>query len=208
MGPTPRSPKASTTKPGTLEPCADATAANWIIGSELPWHQLLSFGPAGFPAYARIRFIPDPVRNGQPENEAGGPRSELSETERLNIAVGLLRQYTSTPGELFYAFWDGYGFTLPAARFEVPGREFYLYRGCPAGDGSWDMAAQHQAQGQSWMPVPAFIWPADHSWCIAYDVDPHWTGLGADTDAVAALVADSRLDAVRAEPAQQQPFYL
>lgn len=208
MGPTPRSLETSSPTPGTLTPCADATAAGWIIGSELPWEQLVSFGPADFPACARMRFIPDPVRDGQRENEAGGPRSELSETERLNIVVGILRQQSTTPDELFYAFWDGCSFTVPAALFQVPGRDFYLYSGCPAGDGSWDMDAHHPAQGQSWMPVPAFIWPADHSWCIANDVDPHWAGLGADSEAVAALGADNRLDVVRADPAQPQPFYL
>jgi hypothetical protein len=58
------------------------------------------------------------------------------------------------------------------------------------------------------MPSPAFIWPADHAWCVADDVDPHWAGIGAGTAAVDALVSDPRLDVVRADPAREQPFYL
>ena len=58
------------------------------------------------------------------------------------------------------------------------------------------------------MPDPAFIWPADHAWCIANDVDPHWIGIGADTPAIDQLVAHPLLDVVPADPRQEQPYYL
>ena len=57
------------------------------------------------------------------------------------------------------------------------------------------------------MPDPAFIWPADHAWCIANDVDPHWAGVGADGSAIDELLADSRLDVVPADRSQDQPYY-
>ena len=56
--------------------------------------------------------------------------------------------------------------------------------------------------------MPAFVWPADQSWCIANDVDPHWAGIGADTSAIEDLVADPRLDVVVADPEEVQPYYL
>ena len=49
----------------TLTFCWDLSAADWIAHSDLPWSQLVSFGPAGFDAYARLRFLPDPVRPGK-----------------------------------------------------------------------------------------------------------------------------------------------
>ena len=63
----------------TLTFCRELSAADWIVHSELPWHQLVGFGPAGFDAYARLRFLPDPARPGQSENdvEADGRTDQL-----------------------------------------------------------------------------------------------------------------------------------
>lgn len=47
----------------------------------------------------------------------------------------------------------------------------------------------------------------DHAWCVACDVDPHRAGIGAEPEAVDHLLAESRLDVVRADPERQQPFY-
>lgn len=105
------------------------------------------------------------------------------------------------------AFWDGFGFAMPAARFEVPNREFFLYRGSVADVGSWDIAEEDQVPGQQWIPAPAFIWPADHAWCVAHDVDPHWAGIGAGAEAIAELSASQILDVVPAAPAAPQPTY-
>jgi hypothetical protein len=52
---------------------------------------------------------------------------------------------------------------------------------------------------------PAFLWPADHTWCVANDVDPHWAGIGAEASLIEQLVADPRLDAVAADRADDQP---
>jgi hypothetical protein len=57
------------------------------------------------------------------------------------------------------------------------------------------------------MPNPAFIWPADHAWCVADDVDPHWAGIGADVSVVEELLADPPLDVVAADPRQDQPAF-
>jgi hypothetical protein len=53
-----------------VEVCSDLSPANWIVTSDLPWKRLVSFGPADFAAYARVRFIPEPTHAGQQENEA------------------------------------------------------------------------------------------------------------------------------------------
>jgi hypothetical protein len=63
--------------------------------------------------------------------------------------------------------------------------------------------------GSTPTPLPdlAFIWPADHAWCVANDVDPHWAGIGADVSATGQLLADPRLDVVAADPRVDQPAY-
>ena len=59
----------------TLTFCWDLSAADWIARSDLPWSQLVSFGPAGFDGYARLRFLPDPAYPGQSENDVVGQDS-------------------------------------------------------------------------------------------------------------------------------------
>lgn len=55
--------------------------------------------------------------------------------------------------------------------------------------------------------TPAFVWPSDHTWCIAADVDPHWAGVGATVPTIERLIADRLLDAVAADPDSEQPAY-
>lgn len=42
-----------------LTPCSDVSAADWVMAGDRPWHELVGFGPQGFPAYARLLFLPD-----------------------------------------------------------------------------------------------------------------------------------------------------
>ncbi|MHA7175913.1 hypothetical protein ACX80D_04605 [Arthrobacter sp. Sr24] len=194
-----------------IKPCNDTSAAQWITSSKLPWDQLVAFGPEGFDHHARLRFIPDPTHPGQQEGDAGTGDQSLSETEKLSRVLDILRHHTQTPDQLFIAHWDGYGFEMPAARFEVPHRDYFLYSATSAdtctGEGAWEANREDQAPRQQWMPAPAFVWPADHAWCVAHDVDPHWAGIGASAEAIKELLAETRLDLVIANPADPQPAY-
>ncbi len=49
------------------------SAADWIVQAHIPWEQLVNFGPPDFPAYAQLRFIPDPTKPGQEEADANVP---------------------------------------------------------------------------------------------------------------------------------------
>ena len=62
----------------SLSVCTDVSAADWLVGQDLPWYQLAVSGPIGFPAYARLRFIPDPTYEGQGENDASSPADALT----------------------------------------------------------------------------------------------------------------------------------
>jgi hypothetical protein len=215
----------------TLQRCLDLSRAAWIVGSELPWDRLVGFGPAGFEAYARLRFLPDPQYPGQSENavEVADGRSDA---ETLSALIDRLATRTSTPEDCYFCLWDGWGALDPTGgairdlsiakepdpnavpgwaprpapdvddgpKIMVPNRSYYLFRGRLSDLGDWGL-------GYRGVLEPAFIWPADHAWCVAKDVDPHWAGLGADRDVVDALVADPGLDVVAADPAERQPFY-
>jgi hypothetical protein len=207
--------------------------------SEQPWQKLVCFGPSGLPAYARLRFLPDPAFQGQSENEIDVAAEAPSETEQLRAVLDTLARYTSTPDQCYFCLWDGWaadiegsngglivnrvpGATrcgqriepalprsvLDAAKVSVPNRAYYLFQGALSDFGDWGPAEMWRGQPRLHMPDPAFIWPADRTWCVTDDVDPHWAGIGADTSAIDELVADPRLDVVPADPDQDPPRYL
>lgn len=231
----------------SLTACSDLSPAGWIVTSTLPWQRLVEFGPSGFPAYARLRFLPDPTSAGQSENEADG---DGEGGDQLATLLELLATRTRRPDDCYVCVWEGYGDNAgagpaelgevyrdqdgvapapapagqqllarpgldPAAalrepqapRVVVPNRAYYLFRGPLADARDWDDTDLWVGQTRLRPPEPAFVWPADHAWCVASDVDPHWAGIGADSQVIDQLVSDARLDAVPADPDAEQPAY-
>jgi hypothetical protein len=239
----------------TLTFCRDLSAADWIVHSDLPWNQLVSFGPVGFDCYARLRFLPDPARPGQRENDA----EHDGRPDQLPTLVEVLATQVAAPDDCYFCVWDGFAdtsrssdrqarpspgrFRAPARYIDaeggdagvgqtsaqpgykplpptaapstpqppkvaVPNRAFWLFRGRLADLGGWDTAQEWPADYRLHGADPAFIWPADHTWCVANDVDPHWAGIGGTAPLISRLMADPRLDLVPADPAGEQPVYL
>ncbi|PBC35885.1 hypothetical protein CJ178_31085 [Rhodococcus sp. ACPA4] len=91
-----------------------------MVGQDLPWYQLTVSGPIGFPAYARLRFIPDPTYEGQRENDASSPADALTpaddgyltENDQFKIVAEISAPYTSTPDDCFFCLWDGWGWDV------------------------------------------------------------------------------------------------
>lgn len=52
------------------------------------------------------------------------------------------------------------------------------------------LGLEHESAGA----VPHFIWPADHAWFLAVDIDPKWIGVGGTRALSDELLADARLD--------------
>ena len=75
----------------------------------------------------------------------------------------------------------------------IPNRTYYLLHGPLADFGQWGV----RETGHN---PAAFVWPADHAWCIASDVDQHWAGIGASSNAINRLLAQQDLDIVTANP--------
>jgi len=96
---------------------------------------------------------------------------------------------------------------LRGPKVVVPNRSYYLFRGAMSDFGDWGAAEMWPEKLRLHMPDPAFIWPADHAWCIANDVDLHWAGFGADVSVIDELLADPELNVVPAAPREDQPSY-
>jgi hypothetical protein len=176
-------------------------AADWIVHSAIDPGRLITYGPAGFDAYARLRFLRDPAYVGEPE---GGtepldipPRMQL---ETLVRAVDALIPFTGSPDRGFFCVWDsGVPMASPMprehARVEVPLRDSFLIEGRLS-----ELAAWYDDLGLYPYDHPSFIWPTDHAWCIAADVDPHWAGVGASATAMERLLSVPGLDCVASDP--------
>ena len=206
-----------------LAPCSDLSAADWIATSELVWSDLVVFGPSGFAAYSRLRFIPDPAFEGQRENDVALDWDAIPDVaDQWRALLELLAAHTSTPQECYFCLWDGWPdpphslLQVPKLKIPrsdgIPMRAYFLFRGPLPAAVDWVGDGAMQGGPRVWpagVPgyEPAFVWPADHAWCVANDVDPHWAGIGGDAPLIERLVADPRLDAVAADPADDQPFY-
>lgn len=166
----------------------------------------LDFGPAGFTASARLRSVPDPTAAGQQEGDLEWPDAYPRGIDLLVDAVAALTPHTATSDEAFYLVWDsGVSGTYPdvAHRVRVPDRDpSYVAEGRLA-----DLPTWHEALRLAEYDSPSFIWPRDRAWCIAWDVDPHFAGVGGSNAAIAALLAVPRLHAVPHDPATKAQYY-
>lgn len=193
-----------------LIPCAELTAAHWIASSGRSWPRLVSEGPPGYPGYARLRYVPDPVYKGQTENDLVYDAEPAPETDQLRLATETLLPCTDTPEEGYALVWEGWGEgEFPAQvrrtpRLRVPERAYYLLKvqlsEFVRSEDSWEVAGRI-------MPPPAFLWPEDRAWCITSDIDPHWAGIGTSHTGLRRLLGEGRLDVVELEPEDEIPYY-
>lgn len=74
----------------------------------------------------------------------------------------------------------------------IPNRSYYLLHTPLSDFGQWGV----RETGHN---PAAFVWPADHAWCIASDVDDHWAIIGANAQTIAGLLTQTDLDIVTAD---------
>lgn len=112
----------------------------------------------------------------------------------------VLAASTSTPGAYWFGLWDGWtyaggqqvayrseGKTIPVphqARLQLPYREYALFSG--------PLSAYHDIgyllpSGQFKPCFPSLVWPDNHEWMLAADVDLDSTYVGGPEELVAAL---------------------
>ena len=159
------------------------------------------------------RFLGDLRADGDAAGLAQDPRRGDGDGQAAAPAA------TSTSFGCCVCLWEGRPLPESARRwptFGVPrsariaARSFFLFRGAlseaeiwgePAAAGIWGLPEFSLGR------TPAFVWPSDHAWCVAADVDPHWAGVGATVATIERLLSDRRLDAVATDPDSEQPAY-
>lgn len=183
--------------------CEQVSAADWLVTSRTPWQQLAEFGPSGFEAYGRLRYVPDPQFQGQAETEVHLSAGHPSDVDAARRVLLHLAAFTGTPDECYFCVWDGIT-SAPedGSLVAIPNRSYLLFAGTLEAIGHWEQTGLSDA-----CTPPAFVWPADRRWCFASDIDPHWAGIGAERAAIDALVAASDIDVVYADPEVRQPPY-
>jgi len=182
----------------------DLSGTRWLAQSDTPAEQLITLGPNGFPAYARLRYLPDPDRADQLETEANIAADHPNWGALAAQALQILQPHTNTADDCYFCYWEG----MPGRHLsdreragpmlELPHRRYVVLRGS---------LRDHPDPRAGSAPPPAFVWPADRRWCFTSDVDPHWAGIGANPAAIAALLADPDIDVVPARPGEQIPRY-
>lgn len=145
----------------------------------------------------------------------GHPPEEgsLEEADLRALADALRR--TTGSGRWWFAIWDGYGWedwepidpparqprptrgpasvdqpvpdeVLAGPRVEHPSRTYLLYSGTPE-----DTFVFVDIENQS----PNLWWPDDQSWCVATEVDLHYTYIGGSSEVIHRLVTHPGLEA-------------
>ena len=185
-----------------VEPATITEPADWLLGSNADWWDLVRYGPPGFDTYVRIALNPDPPGM-EPAGEAPG----------LRLALDVLAGHTSTPEVAYAAIWEGWTSMHPlpsAPRVHIPNREMLLFTG--------PVSALRDAPGVAWgyadtYQEPHLVWPEDRTWCVACEVDEEIEfTVGCSGDAAQALT-DALPDAVRlvaygeAAPLYRAPSY-
>jgi hypothetical protein len=191
-----------------LQHSEDLSAAAWLSETDAGPERLITFGPSTFPVYARLRYLPDPVRPGMDEAEAQVPPGHVTDISAARTALKALAKYSASVDSCYVCVWEGLGTPLRDSDLRrgplvvLPHRRYILFRGTLDDLDDWNDLFDFECNSP-----PALVWPTDHRWCFASDVDPHWAGIGADTNVIDKLVADTSMDIVSADPNTRQPTY-
>lgn len=97
----------------------ETSPADGITTSTVPWQRLVTFDSAGFSAYARLRYLPDPSYEGPSENDAEdeGDEGFAWRAGQWTAIFQMLPSHTVTADDCYICIWDGYadhGPTPPA----------------------------------------------------------------------------------------------
>jgi hypothetical protein len=146
-----------------IRPAADADAARWLLQADVGWQDLVTYGPPGFDVYVRIALRQGDVVNGFDEVPL----------DTIRAALSTLASRTTTAECGYAAVWEGWGGGPPspsAPRVDIPNRAMLLFTG--------HVEALRDAAGLAWYgsavrvsQEPHLVWPEDHAWCLACDVD-------------------------------------
>ena len=148
--------------------------------------------------------------NDPPWRGQGPHRGSLYLPDATSLVEDLAR-HTAGAQKCYFCVWGGWGGgvvlrpsgsdTLAVARrssppriVELPWREYELFEGQLTGALGFERSVGNTYQS------PNLWWPADHSWCVASEIDLPWTYVGGSRELIDQLLADERLETVVAAP--------
>ncbi|MFL6141792.1 MAG: hypothetical protein ACJ72N_07985 [Labedaea sp.] len=139
----------------------------------------------------------------------------------------ILARFTRTPQRCWLAVWDGFSDLAPqwlaAPQFELPNRGMRLLTG-PAAAAAAPLSDERRPDRRDTTPARAVVtatwigdgpppvngprrpwhlhpnlwWPDDRAWCVATEIDLTSTYVGGGIEAIGAILADPRLEALPA----------
>jgi hypothetical protein len=208
----------------------DVSHADWFATRDEPWVQLCCLGPSGFERYARL-FAPG-TEHEQPEQLEG----DLDDITLARLCAVLARHTGTPADCFFAlwegygdlhdavgtttAFDDGTGqarttsWTRPPVlprdvldgpRVRIPNRAYLLFRGPLEAAGDWGARPRWPGEHNR-VNSPNLMWPADHAWFVATEVDQPWTGVAGTADLMADLAVEG-LDLDEVTWGQQPPYW-
>lgn len=194
----------------TLEMIDEVREAAWLLpagSGTADAEATLWWGPAGFAAYARVLELPDPAYDRQPEAELADEVLDRAPSD-VELLTGVVDVLGSSSGDLRLLLWDGYPYrpALPVtSRFDLAGLRQYALAAGTVDDWARWVADAPEPHGRAF--PPAFVWPIDHAWCVAFDVDAHFAGVAGSQEAVSRLLDHDGLETVPATYGSTPPLY-
>ncbi|WP_435745750.1 hypothetical protein [Nocardioides sp. SYSU DS0663] len=179
-----------------VRPATTADPAHWLLRSDADWWDLVRYGPPGFDVYVRVAFADGADLNG--------------EEPSLRTALATLVDHTTTPRSGYAAVWEGWTSREPvpmAPRVSIPNREMLLFTG-PVDELRDAPALAWYGSAQDAYQEPHLVWPEDHAWCLACEVDEEIEfTVGCSVDASWALVRALPGAVRRVRYGQASPMY-
>lgn len=111
--------------------------------------------------------------------------------------------HTAASGDCFACLWEGWA-SAAAPLVEHPGRRYRLYAGHLPRHEQFslvNLAFPPHAASPFLAQPPNIFWPADHSWCVASEIDFDSTLVGGAPALVDAIVNHPDLEAWSVNPA-------
>ena len=163
---------------GSWSDWVPVTWAEVAHANGMQMHPLVQFG--SITGHELYEWKPQPGVFDQP------PMTGSIDRNVLHPLASVLARHTETPGECWFAIWEGWGTPADdpirsAPTFSLPARTYHLLIG-PV-EAVHDLAAPLGAQ------TPSLWWPEDHAWCVATEVDFKTSYIGADRRCAQGLVS-------------------
>lgn len=129
-------------------------------------------------------------------NFAGSGREGDVDPEEGSVpegTLGAILDHCLTADELIYAVWTGHGSWHSTIRDQAVmpgwgGRDYALFTASKAPLMRWPGMDNH------WPQSANLIWPMDHAWCIATEIDWDSTLIAGSSELVESLLSDARLE--------------